>query len=186
MFHTRAIILSTKPYREHDELISFFTERFGKRVILARGTRKQTSKLAASLHGLNVGQCSFVEGKRYPVLTSVDQLYGSGSPKNFYGHYLLYAFLALCDSILYEGDRDEKLWNLLSDVLRTALTTERKEKKEWVCIYDEWLCALLGSLGIKDASKIRPEKRPLLRKAFEDAYYKNPYPLEPFAFNPRD
>lgn len=189
MFHTRAVILSTKPYREYDELVSLFAERFGKRTILARGSRKATSKLAASLHGTKIVRCSFVEGRGYPILTSIDYVQNDPRIEDFYSNYVLYAFLALCDDILYEGDVDEKLWDLMYQVVQTAGTTQEKEaspganalgKRDWVSLYDGWLRSLLKALGVEEAAKHDFTERALMRKAFTEIYYRNPYPLEPF------
>ena len=199
MFHTRAIILSTRPYREHDELIALFTERFGKQVIIARGARKATSKLAATLHSTKILQCGFVEGRHYPVLTSADnvsevraQTFSTeslGQVKDFYGRYFLYALLALCDDVLYEGERDDSLWALLVEAMHAASGEGKKTKREWLSIYDGWLRELLHILGLREVAPHTQQAlihetrdRAAVKRIFAEMFYRNPYPLEPFIF----
>lgn len=48
-WNTKGIVLTYTPYSETDRLYTIYTERFGKQVMRAHGSRKITSKLAGSL-----------------------------------------------------------------------------------------------------------------------------------------
>ena len=53
LFKTDAVILKKRSYQETDQLITFFTKRFGKIIARARGVRRLTSRRAASLDLFN-------------------------------------------------------------------------------------------------------------------------------------
>ncbi len=118
MIYTNAIVLSTKPYKEHDIMASLYMKDFGKRTVLVRGAREPLSKLSPFLHVPGIVRCGFVEGKGLPVLTDLDIVFSPLSGRIYTSSArMVYAFLELCDSIFYEEQKDTNLWNLLVDVL---------------------------------------------------------------------
>ena len=70
MHHNQAIILNDRGYRESDKLINFYTEDFGKKEILAAGTRKIGSKLNPHLQYFAILDISFTKGKKIDRLTN--------------------------------------------------------------------------------------------------------------------
>ncbi|MBU2575848.1 DNA repair protein RecO [Patescibacteria group bacterium] len=67
-YKTKAIILSSYPYREHDRIITFYSEEFGKMDARARGTRKITSKLAGHLESFIETELLLANGRRWDIL----------------------------------------------------------------------------------------------------------------------
>ena len=131
MIHTQAIVLHTQPYKEHDMLVSLYTKDFGKRTILARGTRKPLSKLAPFLHASGLLRCGFVEGRTFPVLVDADMLFAC--PIGAKAQALFLKTNALC----YEAEQDTRLWNLLIEALTEENRTDISEEQ-----YEGWLARL--------------------------------------------
>lgn len=173
MLHTDAMVLATRPYREHDELVSLFTKDFGKRTLLAKGTKKPLSKLAPFLHIPTVVSCSFVEGRHHDILTNIDVTSASvpstylalSESKGLAPYRAAEAFFEVCHALLYEGQHDEDLWDLLEAILAQG--------KEYGHIggfseqvYDEWLWKLVATLGmcpdLPSARKTRTQLRDIM------------------------
>lgn len=72
MHATPAIILKREDFRERDESIIFYTKYFGKLSVIAKGTRRIEAKLRGGLDTFNISDIIFVEGSKFPILTSVD------------------------------------------------------------------------------------------------------------------
>lgn len=157
MFHTQAIVLTTRPYREHDELAAFFTKDFGKQTLLVKGAKKPLSKLAPFLHVPALVSCSFVEGRARPILTSADVLY-SAVTRDFSSLRALGAFMELCDALLYEGQKDDDFWQMLVGVMRECEYHGRSGMMN-EDVYDEWLWRALVTLGMCPAPTPRQRTR---------------------------
>src|SRR3989338_2548276 len=67
-YKTKAIILSSYPYREHDRIISFFSEQYGRMEARARGARKLSSKLAGHLEPFIETELLLAAGRRWDIL----------------------------------------------------------------------------------------------------------------------
>ena len=67
-YKTKAIILSSYPYREHDRIISFFSEQYGRMEARARGTRKLESKLAGHLEPFIETELLLAPGRHWDIL----------------------------------------------------------------------------------------------------------------------
>ncbi len=67
-YKTKAIILSSHPYGEHDRIISFFSDAFGRIEARARGVRKIESKLAGHLEPFISTELLLANGRRWDIL----------------------------------------------------------------------------------------------------------------------
>lgn len=63
-FRTQAIILARTDYGEADRIITFITPDRGKVTAIAKGVRKQKSKLAGGIELFSVSDISFIPGRR--------------------------------------------------------------------------------------------------------------------------
>ncbi|GEM_PF-4026192 len=71
MFDSSAILLRKRVFREHDYLLTIYTQQYGKLTVLGRGMQKSTSKLAA--HAADyfiVSRLRWVRGAYFDTLTS--------------------------------------------------------------------------------------------------------------------
>ena len=67
-WNTQAIVLFHRPFRERDRLYTVYTERFGKQVLRAHGTRKITSKLAGSLEPFAEIDLFMIQARVFPKI----------------------------------------------------------------------------------------------------------------------
>jgi DNA repair protein RecO (recombination protein O) len=103
-FRTPAIVLRRTNYGEADRVISLLTPDRGKLSAIAKGVRKQKSKLAGGLELLAVCDVTLLEGRGDMLLvtsTRLDQFYGD---------------------ILHEYERMELAYAFIKDINRVAET----------------------------------------------------------------
>jgi DNA repair protein RecO (recombination protein O) len=67
-YKTKAIVLSSYPYRDYDRIVTFFSGEFGKIDARARGLRKITSKLAGHLEPFIETELLLANGRRWDIL----------------------------------------------------------------------------------------------------------------------
>lgn len=80
MFDSSAILLRKRVFREHDYLLTIYTQQYGKLTVLGRGMQKSASKLAA--HAADyfiVSDMRWVRGTHFDTLTSaqIKQRFGA-------------------------------------------------------------------------------------------------------------
>lgn len=61
--HSLAIVLNRTNYSESDRIVTFLTKDFGKIRAIAKGVRKERSKLAAGVELFSVNEIGFINGK---------------------------------------------------------------------------------------------------------------------------
>lgn len=116
--NTRAIVLDSKPYREVDTLVTFFSLEFGRLSLIARGTKKLTSKLAGHLEPISELRLMTIKGR------FLDYVGGVAVENSFLSiredlNKLFYAgkIIALFLSLVKDGEKDERLYCLLKQYL---------------------------------------------------------------------
>ncbi len=60
---TRGVILRRTDYGEADRIITFLTSDYGKIQVIAKGVRKQKSKMAGGIELFSVSELQFIKGK---------------------------------------------------------------------------------------------------------------------------
>ncbi len=73
-FRMQAIILSRRDIREHDQIVSLYTEERGKLELFARGIKKMASKNASSLEPYTWNHVGTVRGRQIEYVTSVQPI----------------------------------------------------------------------------------------------------------------
>ncbi len=105
---TRAVVLDSVPVGEQDARLSLFTETFGKITARAKSIRKITSKLAGHLQPFNVVMVRLVEKGEMRVVDALTEIPARNAD--------YYAVARTVDVLTAEGQPDEELWNLLSNL----------------------------------------------------------------------
>lgn len=150
---TSAIVLSRRDVREHDRLVSLYTEHLGKITALARGVRRPTSKMVGHLEPFALISVKMVQSrdsytisnvettKRYPALLA-----------DLSALRLAQSCLTLADNLIREGSCDKAILLLLDHTLAmlAAPTTTRQEKKYWATWFGWQLVAHLGYRPVLD------------------------------------
>lgn len=165
MHTTDAIVLGMQDAGEYDLLVSFYTREFGKLKIKARGAKKFISKQGAFLHEPSLVRVSFIVGRGGFILAGINsKAYYAIMPKDLFARAYIMSFLSLCDTLLYEGSQDEKLWGLLKDALEEAehlVNSKNKQETLWRA-EKRWLVALMdisGHLPALDFSRIKNRRQ---------------------------
>lgn len=145
-FHTHAITLFRRDFREDDRLMSFYTQEYGKINAIAAGAKKFKSKLSSHMEPFGMMTLGLVRGKRiyrvtsaqscerYDIITQdLDLAYSAGyCVRFFYG-------------LVREGVADKKLFTLLRSALATLNAFEKKENlKIFNAVFTLQAMSLLG------------------------------------------
>ncbi|MGB9911182.1 MAG: DNA repair protein RecO [Microgenomates group bacterium] len=133
LYKTQGIILKRKNYGEIDRILTIFTLNYGKIKVLAKGVRKITSKRAGNLETFNFCRFLIRKGKTFDILSEVEVLDNFSSwRKNINKVKLAYYFCELVDKFTPEGEKNEKIFNLLKNSLKLLeKNEEEKLKKEF-------------------------------------------------------
>ena len=150
---TLALVLKKTPIREYDELITCYTELFGKRVFQAKSILRPTSKQAPHVGVFNLLDCSTVSSSNggWPIMTSAMALQTYPSLKsNLAALASGYFFLEVIDMAIFENQPDLDLWKfILSELgrLEKLATKNASENVNWLANLrgrQSELAALLG------------------------------------------
>lgn len=76
LFETTALVLSWRPYKEHDRSYSAFTREHGKIEFVARGGQKPLAKLTPHLETVAEVRLLLVDGRQYFTVAGVDRSRG--------------------------------------------------------------------------------------------------------------
>ncbi len=116
VYRTRAIILKRREQGEADRVITIFTPDFGKRVIIAKGIRKPTSRKAGHLEPFTHVSLMLARGKTWDIVTSAQTISSFRKLREdldltAYAYY----FCELLDAFVQEEDPHPELYDLLLD-----------------------------------------------------------------------
>ena len=114
---TRAIILKKQNTNEYDQLVTCYTEEFGKLTAVAKSVLKPSSIQAMHLDVFNLVDFELVGGSaswRIPVITGAqaDNSY-SNLKTNLPNLSLAYFFAEVIDRIAFDYQKDDELWIFL-------------------------------------------------------------------------
>ena len=117
---TRAIILKKQNTNEYDQLVTCYTEEFGKVTVIAKSVLKPSSVQAMHLDLFNLVEFDLVSGRGMPIVTGAqaEQTY-SGLKNNLSNLATAYFFTETIDKMAFEYQRDNELWNFLLGVLES-------------------------------------------------------------------
>jgi len=143
-FNTKALVLNRHIYCEYDSRVTVYTVDFGKVDLLARGTQKPGSKLAAHIEPLSLVNLMIVKGKNTDYIGSsvisdayagikgdLTKLPAAGSA--------LFAF----NRLVRHEEKDEELFNLLLEFL--DILDQKPRQADWLLA--SWSLKFLSALG---------------------------------------
>ncbi len=120
-FNTEGLILRRTDYGEADRIITLLTQDFGKINVIAKGVRKQKSKLAGGIELFSISEIHFIKGRG-----SIDTLVSTRLIKYY-------------DYIVKDYDRTQLAYQALKTIHKI---TEDNEGGEYFEIVNETLSAL--------------------------------------------
>ncbi len=110
-YRTNGIVLGVVNKGEADQLLTVFTEEFGKIEVLGRAIRKIKSKLRGGIDLFYYSELEFICGKNYKTLTDAILIEKFGtSPESFEA---ISQFTRVALVLIPKEHRDTKLWQLL-------------------------------------------------------------------------
>jgi len=138
-----AFILRRKNFGEADSLITVFSKNHGKLKILARGSRKVSSKLVGHIEPFSIVKISAVSGRSFEILT------GSQIEKSFQNlkeDFKILSFVNLIceitDHLTVEKSSNPSIFNLIIETV--SLKNWCKDPEIYIVSF---LLRLLGVLG---------------------------------------
>jgi len=117
-FRTQSIVLKKEPWRDYDRLYTLYTREAGKLQVIAKGSRRFESRMAAHLEPFLITDVMIARGRQ------IDRLAGSEQALNFRTletslekiALLNYCFEVL-DRLTSYGQPDIRIFNLAKDLL---------------------------------------------------------------------
>ncbi len=145
---TQAIILKKIPIREYDELVVCYTQDSGKETFQAKSVLRPTSKQASHLDLLNFVDFSLVHGNGHPIITSAYVLNSWPHLKSSLAGLAASYFLLECfDKLVFDGQRDEKLWDFLATQFAKYNDSARLNNANWPQIIASAKNEILAVMG---------------------------------------
>ena len=133
---TRAIILKKQNTNEYDQLVTCYTEEFGKVTAVAKSVLKPNSIQAMHLDIFNLVDFELLNGRATPIITGAQAEKTYSNLKNNLACLAIgYFFAEIADKLFFEYQKDEEIWNFLTSLV------EELDYKGHLC--KDALCSLL-------------------------------------------
>jgi DNA repair protein RecO (recombination protein O) len=148
-FNTKAIILNRQPFKENDTKVSVFCLARGRLELVARGTKKQSSKMAGHLEPISLSNIMVVRGKQYNYVGSAINENAFLNIKNDYDKiFVAGEAINIFRKLVKENERDEILFKLLYNFLETVNSC-RLKAESCKLLFNYFLLKMLATLGHK-------------------------------------
>ena len=139
--NTKAIILKRQSYRENDSSVVVYTPDFGKMTLIARGTKKITSKLIGHLEPISLSDIMIVKGKgRHYIGGAICQDAFLNIKDDLNKLYYAGQGIRVFNRLVRDGQGDPDLFNLLKNWLE-LLDTAAELSKEKGALFLSFYCA---------------------------------------------
>ena len=113
-YRTRAVILRRRNYGDADRILTVFTPRFGKRILIAKGSRKTTSRKAGHLELFNHVNLLVAQARTWDIITESVTVESFLQLRGDLGAISRAAYVCeLVDAFTAEDDDYEPVWELL-------------------------------------------------------------------------
>ncbi|MEK7076151.1 MAG: DNA repair protein RecO [Patescibacteria group bacterium] len=114
---TRAIIIKKQNTNEYDQFVTCYTQEFGKLTAIAKSVLKHGSIQAMHLDVLNLVEFELINGKAMPIIAGAQSENSFGNLKSSIPSLAVAHFFSeIIDKMVPELEKDEKLWNFMTDL----------------------------------------------------------------------
>ncbi len=118
-YRTRAVILRRRNYRDADRILTVFTPRLGKRLLIAKGIRKTTSRKAGHLELFSHTNLLLAKARTWDIITESVTVESFLQLRADLDCISQAAYICeLIDAFSAEDDENETVWELLLLCLR--------------------------------------------------------------------
>ncbi len=115
-YHTKGFLIDKKNQGEADQLLTVYSQEFGKIKVLGRGIRKIHSKLKYGADLFNLSDIEFIQGKKVKTLTDIRVVESfGGAKKNLERLKVLSGIGNSLDLLIPREEKDENIWELLEE-----------------------------------------------------------------------
>lgn len=130
---TKAIIIKKQPTNEYDELVTCYTQEFGKLTAVAKSIMKGSSVQAMHLDNLNLVDFELINGRSFPIIAAAQSESSFRNIKSSLPVLAVAQFFAdVVDKMVFDLQKDEALWDFMADVLEKL---ESRVKPETALIF---------------------------------------------------
>lgn len=146
-YRTPGFVLSYRPVREHDRLYQVLTPGRGKLELLARGSRKLTSKLAGTLEPGRLLAVEAVSGRQFDHLTGAERLVDfTALREDAAARLVALGLSAFVDAALRPGASEPRLFALLHELYAAAALP--RDAQGTLLLRDAFLWKCADVLGV--------------------------------------
>ncbi len=146
---TKAIIIKRNPFNEHDQVVTCYCEDTGATRAIARGIYRPKSVQSLHLDSFNLIEFEMIPGKMYPIIASAHAIEQYPVLKSSVQRIAaVNFFMEVLDKIMFENERDEKLWSFLTGLVQEMDTVP---EVELAGAFKAQQLKLLDVLGYADA-----------------------------------
>lgn len=118
-YRTRAVILRRRNYSDADRILTVFTPRMGKRMLIAKGSRKTTSRQAGHLELFSHASLQVAQARTWDIITESATVESFLQLRKDLDSISRAAYICeLVDAFTAEDDDYEPVWELLLICLR--------------------------------------------------------------------
>ncbi|OGN01019.1 MAG: DNA repair protein RecO [Candidatus Yanofskybacteria bacterium RIFCSPHIGHO2_02_FULL_41_29] len=111
---TLAIILKKQATNEYDQLVTCYTQEFGKLTAVAKSVLKPNSIQAMHLDVFNLVDFELISGRGTPIITGAQAENSYTNIKSDLSCLaVVYLFAEIIDKLAFEYQKDEGMWNFL-------------------------------------------------------------------------
>ncbi len=115
---TKAIILKKQNTNEYDQLVTCYTEEFGKVTAIAKSVLKPSSIQAMHLDIFNLVDFELLNGRATPIITGAQAEQTFANLKNNLPSLATaYFFAEVIDKAAFDYQKDEELWNFIATLV---------------------------------------------------------------------
>lgn len=115
---TRAIIIKKQNTNEYDQLVTCYTEEFGKVVAVAKSVLKPSSIQAMHLDLFNLVEFELISGRGTPIIAGAHAEKTFPNFKNNLNHLAVaYFFAEAADRLFFDYQKDQEIWDFFNSLL---------------------------------------------------------------------
>src|SRR3989338_6247995 len=141
---TKAIILKKQNTGEYDQLVTCYTQEFGKITAVAKSALKPNSIQAMHVDIFNMVDFELINGRATPIIAGAQLERAYGNMKtNLTSLAGAYFFAEVFDKLVFDYQRDNGIWDFLNNLL-DDLDSTQEDFRELFRVKQASLIGLLG------------------------------------------
>ena len=162
-FSTEGFVISRKNYGEADRYLLIFSKHYGKMFLMAKGVRKPKSRKRGHIEIFSKVKYSFTKNDHFILMNEAELIDSYGEIRiSLKKTSLAYYFVEIIGKILQEDERQETLYQILTNYMNLLKTSHNLRDLRFNYIYD-----ILVNLGYWPKGKEIPDYDKVLESVLE-------------------